>query len=379
MADENTQTTLRDTITEQFDALEQAATDAPETPAPALADALTLPETPGAQDAGDKPGRTAGRARDEQGRLLPGKAERPAEIPSQLPKAATPGAATPPDAAVTAAAEPVQRPSSWKKEMWEHWDKLPPDVAKYINQRESEFARGVSTYRQEYESARPIVEAMHPFMPLLQQNNIEPGRWISNLGNAHKMLATGNPQEKLGMFVKLAQDYQIPLEQMFLRGQDGQVYLNQNLPMPQAPQQQAPDVERMIESKLIEKEAQQAARQFTEAKDASGNPLHPHFETVRETMSQLLAAGIAQDLESAYNAALRLPQHSQLFEQIQQQKTAQDEAEKQRKLVEQAGLARRNAVSVKSATPAAKGNAGTAKGIRGALEDAFDAHMPGRV
>jgi len=379
MAEDNAvpQTTLRDQIAEQFDALESAPdAPSPEAPLGAIKDGSLEKESASQDGAIDKPsGRTAGRARDEHGRLLPGKPERPAEIPSQVPGAATPGAAAP---VLQPATEPVPRPTSWKKDMWEHWDKLPPDVAKYINQRESEFAKGVSTYRQEYENARPVMEAIAPHMPLLQQHGIDPGQQVARYMQVHRVLAMGSPQEKLGLFAQMAKDYSIPLEQMFVRAPDGQVYINNQLSYtPPAPQ--APDMDRLIETKLIEKEAQQAARQFTEAKDGTGNPAHPHFEAVRETMSQLLAAGIAQDLQSAYDAALRLPQHSQLFEQLQQQKQADAEAEKQKKLIEQAALARRNAISPKSATPAAKGGTPAAKGIRGALEEAFDAHIPGRV
>jgi hypothetical protein len=134
-----------------------------------------------------------------------------------------------------------------------------------------------------------------------------------------------------------------------------------------------------VETKLAEREAQQATRQFLEAKDAAGNPAHPHFDSVRETMRQLLEAGLAQDLQSAYDAALRLPQHSPLFEQLQQQKIAAEEAEKQKKIAEQAALARRNNVQVRGGTPKTPGTSTTAKGIRASLEDAFDQHVPGRV
>lgn len=368
--EENTQTTLHDQIASQFDALEEAQTK--ETP-PASTEVVspskdvTTTETAGTLD-GDKPGRTAGRARDDQGRLLPGKAE----IPPQVAEAAKPGVVS---ATSLPATEP--RPSSWKKEMWGEFDKIPPNVQQYINQRESEFARGVSTYKQEWETARPVMEALTPHLPLLQQHGIDPGQQVARYMQVHKTLALGSPQDKLGLFAQMAKDYQVPLEQLFVRGQDGQIYLNNQLPTPQVQQPQQ-DVAKIVETKLIEREAQQAAKTFTEAKDAAGNPVHPHFETVRDTMRQLLEAGIAQDLDSAYDAALRLPAHFHLYEQQQQQLTAKDEAEKQKKLAEQAGLARRNAVSPRSATPVGK-TTETAKGIRGALEEAFDAHMPGRV
>lgn len=387
MENEQTQTTLRDTIAAQVEALEtaQTGTDTTSTAAPTPATEPSISsEGSGAQTAeagsGDKPGRTAGRLRDDQGRLLPGKAEAaPVEVPSQVAEAAKPGAvATPP--AVTPVVEQTQRPSSWKKEMWPEFDKLPPNVKAYVSQREAEFARGVSTYRQEVENARPVMEAIAPHLPLLQQHGIDPGQQVGRYMQIHKTMAMGSPQEKLGLFAQLAKDYQIPLEQMFVRGQDGQVYLNQNLqyqaPAPQAAQ---PNIEALLEQKFMQREVQQSTKQFIEAKDAAGNPAHPHFETVRETMSQLLAGGAAQDLESAYEAAIRLPQHSQLYEAQQQQLAAADEAKKAKELADRAAVARRSAVSVRSASPASSGGGTAPKGIRGSLESAWDQHMPGRV
>lgn len=372
--EENTESiSLRDTIAAQVDALEelpeQTSTAAP---APSPESSVLSPEDSAAQTAGDKPGRTAGRARDEAGRLLPGKAE----IPSQVPQAAKPGAVASPTA-VTPVAEPAaQRPMSWKPEVHALWDQIPAAAQKYIAQRESEMGRGIAPLQQEIERSRPIVEAMNQFAPLLQQNGIQPGTWITNLGNAHKLLATGSPQDKLGMFVKLAQDYKIPLEQMFERGQDGQVYMRD---LKFTPQQQQPDVNQLIETKLIEREAKTAAQQFIEAKDAAGNPAHPHFETVRQSMQQLLEAGIAIDLQGAYDAALRLPQHSQIYDALQQQKTAADEAKKQEELAARAGVARRAAVQVKGGAPRSTANSDTPKGLRGHIESAFEAHIPGRV
>src|SRR3990167_10909003 len=102
----------------------------------------------------------AERLRDEKGRFAEGKAEGKAEV-KPVPQAQTP---------VPAVAK-VPRPSSWKKDYWEHWDKLDPSVAAYINQRESEYAKGVSTYKQEWDSAKPLLDAVAPFLPTLQAHN----------------------------------------------------------------------------------------------------------------------------------------------------------------------------------------------------------------
>lgn len=382
MENEQTQTTLRDTIAAQVEALENASTDSADTastaapapsPAPSHEDAV-------AQTAGDdKPGRTAGRLRDDQGRLLPGKAEAaPAEVPLQVAEAAKPGAVASPPVVTPAAEQSIPCPVSWKLEMKPEFDKLPPNVKAYVAQREAEVARGFTPLKQEVERAKPVMDAIAPHLPLLQQHGIDPGQQVGRYMQIHKTMAMGSPQEKLGLFAQLAKDYQIPLEQMFVRAQDGQVYLNTNLQYtPPAPPQA--DVNTIIETKMMEREVQQATRQFIEGKDASGNPLHPHFETVRETMSQLLAGGAASDLQSAYDASLRLPQHSHLYDAQQQQLAAADEAKKAKELADRAAVARRSAVSVRSASPASSGGGTAPKGIRGSLESAWDQHMPGRV
>lgn len=381
MSDEEvTQTTLRDTIEQAYDehvtpesSQVTPATGAGETTTPpsASADGTSPPaetaeqridrealEKANAVKNEEKPGRTAGRARDEHGRLLPGKAEEPVK-----PRPA--------------------RPSSWKKEMWDHWEKLDPTVAEYLHQRESEFAKGVSTYKTEWEKAKPLLDAIAPYQQDFERWGINPAQQFARYAEIHKSLALGTPQQKLSTFLRVAQEYQIPVQELFVQGQDGKVYFNQQL-MQQAqqqvqqPQQQAPDVQKLVAQTFAQHLAQQQAQQFIEAKDAQGNPVHPHYETVREDMAQLLEAGLADDIPSAYDAALGLPKHRHLLEAQQRQQREKDEAEKQRKAREEADRARRNNVSPRTATPS--GTAGGAKkGLRAQLEEAYDQHTAGRV
>lgn len=46
-------------------------------------------------------------------------------------------------------------------------------------------------------------------------------------------------------------------------------------------------------------------RSFAEAKGPDGNPLRPHFNDVRQEMGRLISAGLAADLDSAYQKAIR--------------------------------------------------------------------------
>ena len=348
------QATLRDTVEAAFEE------HVPADPAPEVTD--------------DRP-------RGPDGKFIAKEAEKSEEPPKAEPVNVDPAVAVAP---------PIQRPkppSSWKKDYHADWETLAdgkpltPERARalleYNLQRESEMAKGVSTYKQEYDRLAPLGEAIAPFLPDLQQNGIEPGRWISQLGTAHKLLATGSPEQKLGMFLKLAQDYQVQLQSLFTQGQDGKVYINPHVQPYQAPAPQV-DVSSIVQQEIAKVFSQQQIQGFGQQKDASGNPAHPHYETVRETMAQLLEAGLADDLESAYAAALRHPRHTDIYEAELQQRTAAEEAEKARKAAELARSARRSAVSPRTATPAGR-IAGDKKGIRSHIESAFDQHAEGRV
>lgn len=338
------------------EARESEITQAPVEPAEPVAQAQLAPiEAP----IGETEAQKADRLRDEKGRFVEGKTEPKVEAKPAVEVPVVPRPA---------------RPSSWKKDYWDHWDKLDPKVAEYINQREGEYAKGVSTYKQEWDNAKPLLDAVAPFLPELQKNNIQPGQWISNLGRAHHALATGDGQTRLQMFAKLAQDYKVPLQALYDPA-FAQQFVQQAT---QASQQPAPqvDVAMLVKQEFSAARNQEAINQFQAAKDAAGNPLYPHFETVKPDMALLLEAGKAQDLKSAYEKALRL--HDDLWQSEQDTKRKADEAsrlEAQRKAVQ---AAKGSAVSVKSATPASAG-AAPKKGLRSQLEEAFDQHASGRV
>ncbi|HKZ01169.1 MAG TPA: hypothetical protein VJ180_02960, partial [Pyrinomonadaceae bacterium] len=289
-------------------------------------------------------GRTAGRSRDEQGRLLPGKAEKPLEKPVEKPVETPVVQATP----LEIPKPKTPPPSSWKKDHWESWDKIAaenPKLAEYLNQREGEFAKGVSTYKQEYEAVKPLADAIQPLLPTLQQYGINPAQWIQTMGQAHHSLVFGTPQQKLQMFAKLAQDYKVPLQALYDPAVQQQFLMQQTL-QPQAPQ---PDVRSVVQEQLTEVFAKHDLEQFQAAKDPSGNPLYPHYEKVRNTMAQLLEAGVAEDLKSAYDKAIRM--HDDIWEAEQAVRHAASEKARQEAQAKEVAKAKAAAVSTRTATP----------------------------
>lgn len=335
------------------------------------------------ETAEQKAGRTAGRERDAQGRLLPGK---PAAAAQTQPAAALPGE-TATTAAATAAAPAYKRPTTWRNEAAAVLDKalagqaLTAAEAKIfhaeVEKREGDFANGISTYKREWDTAKPLIDAITPFLPQLQQAGIQPAQFISNMANTHSRLVSSSPQEKVGMFQQLLGSYGVPA-QLAVQDAQGQWQLLGTAPVQQQaaqPQVSQQDITRLVQQELSNVTTQQMIATF----EAEASTKYPHYATVKPEMAGLLQAGLAADLPSAYEAALRLPKHADIFAQMQQQQTeakAADELAKRRATV---ARARSNAVSTVSSTPSSNMAASGAKGLRSMLEENTRAIGDGRV
>ena len=344
----DTQTTLRDALESSFDAAETG-------------NLPSIVETP-VQEQSD-------RIRDEAGKFA-----KSTETKNPSPVATTHDIPDP----VDHSEKQLQRPTTWKKEYLPLWDKMQAGqplsqeeatkFLQYANQRETEYKTGVSTYKSEAENAKVLQEAIAPFIPDLQRNGIHPAAWINNLGRAHQTLALGNDQQRLDAFVKLANDYNVPL-QALLGGQQPDQQVTATMQELQALRQQVDKVNNWAEN-------EKQSRLMNEINRVqSDTEKFPHFEAVRGTMAQLLESGLAPDLESAYAKAVRMQDDVWSLEQERLLTQARTEATK----TTQVAKAKAAAVSIKSATPSSTANSQSTKDRRAALESAFDSSASGRV
>lgn len=273
----------------------------------------------------------------------------------------------------------IPRPSTWKKEYLPLWDKarkgepMSADEGRkltdYLNQREQEYKKGVSTYKQEAERARVLEEAINPFVPELQAQGIHPAAWINNLGRAHMVLTKAPYEERVQMFHRLANEYGIQFNQ------SGQAL------------QQDPYTQQLMQQlQQNQQEVQQIKSRFQQEEDtrlqaeigqfSSNEELYPHFETLREDMAQLLELGKAQDIPTAYRLAVRLNDDVWQQEQDKLLSNAKQEALKQA----QVQKAKSAAVSVKTTTPSGITSDGVDKKDRRAvIGSAFDNIATSRV
>ena len=276
----------------------------------------------------------------------------------------------------------AQRPTTWKKEYVEIWDKMEKGeplkkedfskFAEYANQREAEYKRGVSAYKAEADNARQLTQAIGPFVPELQAQNIHPVAWINNLGRAHMILSKAPYQEKVQMFHRLAQDYGIQLNQDSLQMPE-QAYVD---PYQQQLMQQLQATQQQVQQLSAIRDQEENARLTSEISRVSSNKERfPHFEMVREDMAQLLERGLAQDLETAYAKAVRMNDEAYKLEQDKLLKSVGSQASK----AQQVAKAKATAVSPRSATPSGQVSKVDAKDRRSLLMSSLADAEGGRV
>jgi gas vesicle protein len=249
--------------------------------------------------------------------------------------------------------KPVQRPSTWKKEYVQIWDKMEKGeqiskedfvkFAEYANQRESEYKKGVSTYKAEADRAKGYEEAIAPFVPELQKRGIQPAQYIQNLARADQILTNAPYEQKVQLFQRLAADYGIQL--------NGEGQAQQLDPYTQQLMSQLNQVNQEVSSikgRFQQEENQRLMNEIERVR--SDVEKYPHFDVVREEMAQLLELGKAPDLETAYKKAVRMNDEVWQLEQEKLLKDAKQAAIK----AQQVAKAKAAAVSPKSVTPSGK-------------------------
>ena len=247
----------------------------------------------------------------------------------------------------------ISRPSTWKKEYVQIWDKMEKGeqinkedfnkFAEYANQRESEYKKGVSTYKAEADRAKAYEEAVGPYAEDLQKRGIKPEQYISNLARADQILTHAPMEQKVQIFQRLAQEYGVQL--------NGNGQMQQFDPYTQQLMNQLNMVNQEVSSIKGRFAQEENQRLMTEIeKYRSDVEKYPHFDVVREEMAQLLELGKAQDLETAYKKAVRMNDDVWELEQERLLNTAKQQASK----AQQVAKAKAAAVSPKSVTPSGR-------------------------
>ena len=277
--------------------------------------------------------------------------------------------------------EKINRPSTWKKEYVNIWDKLEKGeqinkddfvkFAEYANQRESEYKKGVSTYKAEADRAKEYEQAVAPFVPDLERRNIKPVQYIQNLARADQILTNAPYDQKVQIFQRLAQEYGIQLNgESVARAQQLDPYTQQLMYQLNQVNQEVSS----IKGRFAQEENQRLMGEIERVR--SNVEKFPHFDVVREEMAQLLELGKAQDLETAYKKAVRMNDEVWALEQDRLLKDSKQASIK----AQQVQKAKAAAVSPKSTTPSGKvADSGDKKDRRSMIAEQLGEAMSRRV
>lgn len=174
--------------------------ESPSAPSAPSASEPAAPEKPAAEPSIDDDLRQTYRrmeaGRDESGRFVP-KDGAPAKVEVASPEPVVVAPAVPP-------------PNSWKAEARAEWDKLPPTVQEYVNQRETEAHKHISRQGEALAAYEPLGQAIGKHAHYIEQLGADPVEMIDRMFATSHRLDT-NPVETIK---ELAQMYGVDLGQL---------------------------------------------------------------------------------------------------------------------------------------------------------------------
>lgn len=255
----------------------------------------------------------------------------------------------------TAAPEP---PKTWRKEAAATWAALPPEAKAEILKREEDIFKGIEAYKADAGFGKSLKGVMAPYMPILQQYNIDPVAQVQQLMNAHHTLALGSPQQKAALFQQLARDYQIDLSQLQAPGEapyiDPAVKDLQTQLQAVKSQLSSAEQARLNETKqTLEKQIDAFAQ----------DPANAHFNEVANDMAVLLEKGVCKTLPEAYERAVWMNPA------VRAKEVARQQAEASKKAADEAATKAAAARKATGANVRTSAKSGSAAAPLGSIDD----------
>ena len=282
------------------------------------------------------------------------------EPPEQQPEADEPDEANDDDEADDEPAEAAElealpAPNHWPKDFAAKFEALDAPAQHMFMERykdlEGDYTKktqAISKYKKRQDA---FDEIMQPFKGDFERAGMDDVGAVRQLLAAHDYLRK-DPANAINW---LASQYGVDIGAI---GNDPALEDEFADPQVKALQQQVAQLTGFIQNQQTQQQSHEQAStqsfidQFSQETDASGNPMHPHFEQVRSVMGSLISSGNATDLKSAYEAAVYAnPELRQ--EELKRVAARQSQAKVKTEAVQKAKKAQRSKVRG-SATPAAQ-------------------------
>lgn len=234
--------------------------------------------------------------RDERGRFAPKAA---AEEPQDKPKLLTDPETDPTADVETGRWTADKPPSSWTPKARERWNEIDPELRQEIIRREEAAVNGVRRLQEQFAPVEKFIQKLNPLMQDLLQNNIPVEEHVTRVLTAERGLRAPDIPSRFQALLSLADQYGIPLRDVVNASVGQQV-----LAPPQTPQQVQLPPEIAQEVAYVRQYREELQNQALDTKINSFASQHEFFDDVRYQMGQLIATGVAQSMEDAYEQAV---------------------------------------------------------------------------
>lgn len=311
-----TEPSFEDTAAAAYEAVQ--AREAEEAPAAVEAEEAA-PEKPAAKPA------KAGRERGADGKFVAA-AEGAQETPETTETTEQPDIASETE---SEAATPIASPPSMSAADKAEFAKLPPAMQAFVARRESEVTAGLQQKTQAIAEQKRRYDSVEQVLGPRRQQFAMMG--VSEAQALGQLLALSDfATNDINGFLKyMAQN----------RGVDLRTLINNpDQPAPQvdpvlaATQRQLQELQQSVQamtSGQVQAQQQQVNNEieaFRSAKSADGKPQHPHFEVLKVAMGALMQSGQADDLQAAYDMAVRA--NPTTYAQFQAEQRAADQVKR---------------------------------------------------
>lgn len=216
-------------------------------------------------------------------------------------------------------------PNTWTPAVKAKFATLPPDVQQEIMKRETDMARAISAHDQDRGFGKTVKDVVTPYLPMIQAEGATPETAIQSLLNTAYRLRTSSPQEKGVLLANLARQYGADMSAF--SGDQEQSPID---PTVAALQQKLQHLEGFITQQHTQQQTVAEHNLLRDINAFAADPAHPHFEKVGQQMAGLIKAGLAADLQQAYEQAIYMQP------EVRQQVISAQQTDTQRKQIEEA-------------------------------------------
>lgn len=195
-------------------------------------------------------------------------------------------------------AEASDFPSSWRAEDRAHWDSAPAELRQIVRAREDNWAKESGKYRDAHDNWSRLGPVIDRFKPLFQAEGVDAHRGIENVLQLAHNLRYGDAGTKQKILEQLQGFYSPGPAKEYLDPDVGE--LRKELSAQIAELKQGLTGVQQGFHGYMDADTKRTIDAF--AKD----PSRTHFSKVSAMMGKLISGGLADNLEGAYDMALKL-------------------------------------------------------------------------